>query len=1004
MVRLRTNWKEWDADKPAHALLVVAAVVAFALVGPLRGLLLPSATLVTFAATLTLFLIPGMVLALTLPREHFSGLSRVPAAFVFSAGIFGVLGVPVLVLHRSPELYLWLAGTVVVAATVVAAVIALGGGAQAETRAGSAGWSSEDLLWIPFGLLVAIQAYASPLVVEGPSYDHWFYLAYVREWLNTDQLATYSPFFDLVEGGSRIGFNGWMLEQVALSKVSGADPADLLSTYLPPALIVVAALGLYTMARVLFESRPAALLTGALSTLYLIVDLDSLYESTGSALVARVVEDKLLAWFVFLPVALALAVLFVGSRRLWHLVLFTLVCWSVVAVHPLGLVFIGIPVTGFGLVHLALGWRHRETWTSLSGLAVAMLSIGVPPTAYLLATGSPLLSRLASQTEGKASSLLDSGEESRQLLALGDATYIVHPALLLEPIVLAAYVVGVPFLLWRVKNHLAARLLLGTLLIVPLLVFLPPVTSLLGPILGPWTLPRLSWSLLFPVSFLTVGWAIWEALRYSSDRLADFAPVARARPLLPLVLLVAVAAVSAPSALNGVRSADASNEALQERITCQDPAFPRMRQIITRQSTILAPNYENSCIAAYVAPADFMQLRALDVIGDTPTTELDSVESDQVPLYVLEAQKFMASPALDEGMLQVLREYDVGHVLLPTNSPLNEQLGHLPGFDALDLPGERYRLYRVDSGDLEPTPVVEANGYLNDGEWERAVEAYSGIPAQSADEQFLAYLGLGQALTELGRHEEAVSTLETATRLFPKEPGPYVQVARAHDAAGDVAAARVAQKRAVLRAPQNVEVRLGLVRLLQEMEKERKLAEQHREIVEAFPQVPEYRVRLGGALVLTKDYEAADEEFRGAERLNPRSAKLFELMGNANKPSGRLEETLAFYERALELDPGNPQYSLQVGLMHARISIRDDDAGYAEQAEKELEQATNAPLSQKQKGTAWFVLGKLYESRARPGEAEKAYRNALKATPDSAPAKESLTRLQQGGQSGSGNG
>ena len=981
---------------PRYAALFALAGAALILLVSFRGSSLSAAPTITVAATLTLFLSPGMVLALTLPGRLFSGMARLPVAFVFSTGFFGFLALPMLVLHRSLELYLWLSSGVVAVAMIVAALVAVRGDGRGVGTDSAASLPSR-LLWVPFGLLGILLAFVSRNTVIGPNEDRWYYLAHVQEFLYAERLATSDPFYGATELGLRLRINGWLLEQAAFSEVSGLDAVELTVDYLTPILLIFALLALYALARVLFESIPAALITGILGALFLLTDLDLVSESVSSYLVARPAEDKSVAWLIFLPVALAFAILFVRERKPLYLIFFAFVCWSVVTVHPLGLVFIGIPLTGFGLIHLALGWRLRETWTSLTGLAAAVLSIGLPPTVYLLVTGSPLLARQESQAEDRSSALLETQEEAGQLLALENGTYILHPSFLLEPAVLAAYVLGVPFLLWRLRRDPAERLLLGTLLLVPLLVFFPPATSILNPIIGPWTLSRLAWPLLFPIAPLAVGWLVSTAFHYATSYPSNVATLEKLRHFLPLILLGVALAVMTPLVLGNVRSADASGEIPQNTTSCMDPAFRRMQETIKNQSLVLAPSYENSCLTARVAPANVMQIRPLDLLENTPLTQLDSVGEETAPSSVLAAQKFMVSPTVDEDMLQTLRQYDVDYVLLPTNSPLNEQLGHLPGFDALDLPGERYRLYGVDTSDLDTTPVVEANGYLNDGEWERAVEAYGAASAQDTDEQFLAYLGLGQALTELGRHEEAVNTLETATRLFPKEPGPYVQVARAQEAAGDVAAARVAQKRAVLRAPQNVEVRLGLVRLLQEMEKDRKLAEQHREIVEAFPKVPEYRARLGGALVLTKDYEAADEEFRRAERLNPRSAKLFGLMGNANKPSGRLEETLAFYERALELDPGNPQYSLQVGLMHARISIRDDDAGYAEQAEKELEQATNAPLSQRHKGTAWFVLGKLHESRGQPEEAEKAYRNALEATPDSAPAKESLTRLQQGG-------
>lgn len=979
---------------PRYAALFVIAGLALVLLVLFRGSTLPLAQTLTVAATLTLFVTPGMIPALTLPGRVFSGMARLPVAFVFSTGMFGFLALPMLVLHQSLALYVWLCSGVVAVAVLIAAIAAVRGSGRGLETGPQVGLPGK-LLWAVFGSLGVLLAFVSRNTVVGPNEDRWYYLAHVQEFLRVERLATSDPFYGATELGLRLRINGWLLEQTAFSQVSGLDAVALTTDYLTPVFLIIALLALYTLARVLFESIKAALVASILGAIFLLADLNLVLESVSTYLVARPTEDKSVAWLVFLPVALAFAVLFVRERKPWYLVLFAFVCWSVVTVHPLGLVFIGIPLAGFGLIHLALGWRLRRTWVSLAGLATAVLSIGLPPTIYLLATGNPLLSRLESQDESRSVALLETLEKARQLFALENGTYIVHPSSLLEPALLVAYVLGTPFLLWRLRRDPAEQLLLGTLLLVPLLVFFPPVTSVLGPIVGPWTLPRLAWPLLFPIAPLVAGWLASTAIDYAASYLGNFSRVEGLRPFVPLLLLgVALVAVT-PLVLGNVRSANASGEVPQDMPSCTDPAFRHMQDVITPQSLILAPRYENSCLTAHVAEANVMQIRPLNLLEDVPPTQLDSVEGENLPPSILAAQKFMASIAVDTDMTRTLREYRVNYVLLSSSSTLNEQLLHLPGFEELDLPGQRYRLYRVSKEQLQTTPVVEANGFLNDGEWERAAEAYGAAPVENANDQYLVYLGLGQAYAELGRYEEAIDEFEAATRLFPKEPEPYVRLAGAQEAAGDMPAARASQKKAVARAPLNVKIRLEFVRLLQIMGKERKLVEQHREIVEAFPKVPEYRVRLGGALVLTKDYEAADEEFRKAERLNPRSPTLFALMGNANKASGRLEEALSFYERALELDPGNPEYALQVGLMHARIAIRNDDDGHAEQAERELEEATRAPLSQEKKATAWFALGQLYELRGRPDEAERAFEESLRANPDSEPARTALEELDQ---------
>src|SRR5215218_2076739 len=66
-------------------------------------------------------------------------------------------------------------------------------------------------------------------------------------------------------------------------------------------------------------------------------------------------------------------------------------------------------------------------------------------------------------------------ESWRHIYELGDGYYIMHPWLLLNPVILGTYVFGVPFLLWRVRTSVAAQLLLGGLGVVTVAVYVPPV-------------------------------------------------------------------------------------------------------------------------------------------------------------------------------------------------------------------------------------------------------------------------------------------------------------------------------------------------------------------------------------------------------------------------------------------------------------------------------------------------------------------------------------------------
>src|SRR3712207_2882135 len=122
--------------------------------------------------------------------------------------------------------------------------------------------------------------------------DIWVYLAWVREFLSTDKLALYEPYFGNKTGLSRVMIDGWLLEQAALSRASGVDPIELMLDYLAPALVVVALLAFYALARILFRSEAAALLSGCLLALFYLVNLEPSLLSFGGEFVGRIAEDR----------------------------------------------------------------------------------------------------------------------------------------------------------------------------------------------------------------------------------------------------------------------------------------------------------------------------------------------------------------------------------------------------------------------------------------------------------------------------------------------------------------------------------------------------------------------------------------------------------------------------------------------------------------------------------------------------------------------------------------
>ena len=963
-------------------------LVSLVLAGPLRGVLAPVPAAL-FLATLGLFLVPGLVLSRLAPGTGFSGAARLPLAFALSTGLYGLPAIPFLVLHRSFGEYLTVCAALLATFLALAVRWALHPPDDATEPSESASSRAEAVLWLPFAGLAAALAYTSSRVVPPPDRDHWAYLAYVREFVGGENLGLYNPFFgDEVTGFSRIWLDGWLMEQAAFSRLSGIDPVSLISNYLNPTLVIVSLLAFYALARVLFENAGAALLTSSLYALFLIFYLELSPDSFGGVLVRRVAEDKFAARYLLLPIALGLAVAFLRYRKWRYLVLFTFVFWSMGAVHPLLMGILGIPLAGFGLTFVLVNRREPGSWMRMGAIGGVMLATVAPPVTYLLATGNQLLSKLETLDAAAIDYRLRIWESQDRLLLLGDGgSYIMHPALVLNPVIAAAYLLGVPFLIWRLERSLAAQLLLGTLLFTPVLVYVPPVATFVGQFIGPWLIYRLAWPIPL-AALLTVGWMTWKALEYGGGRLSRLGLPARSIPLLPLVLVVLLSALAAPRALAGIRTMDATDETAVTESTCQDPAFEWMLNTIDAPTVVLAPEAESSCVPAYTSRADVLSYR---------NQLLGGAAQEGGSSRAQEAQSLFDSDVVSSADLETLSRREVGYVLLPADAPLNAQLSHLPGVAPLDNPGNRYRVYGVDGAALAATPAVQGNDLLANGDVEAAVDAYAAALGGDANEQVLAYVGLGEAYEKWSQAEYAAANYEEAASLNQDEPVLRSLLAEAYERAGQRDLSLLALRNGLERFPENVELRTGLASSLRSQDPGAAI-EVHRPLVERFPEVPEYRVEMGRLLAANGDGKAADRAFRRAIRLSPLSAELQADVAKANQLAGREQAAARYYQRALELEPENPAHVLNLGTTYARLAAEGDQTEkYYGLAERYLERAAELePLPGRfdLRAAARISLGDLYLEQDRLEDARDAYKRALDVDPNSTLAQQKLEELR----------
>jgi len=701
-------------------LLSCAAAVILLL--PLRGLSGAFPPL-AFAATIVLFLAPGLLLSHWLFGDDMPGLALAPVGFAISTGVFGLLGVPALILHLSTKDYLLAAGTLLAAFLAVAAWRTL------RKRAPVAGSSSvRDIphgppagwLWAPFALLCGVLAFVGIRRVPSSYDDVWVYLSWVKDFANSERLALRDPYFgERIAEFSRAKINGWLLEQAALSHVSGMDTIELVLRYLTPTLVVVALLMVYVLALAISKSGPAAVLIASVYALFHIIFIQPSVHNVGVELVARISEDKYAARFLILPATLLFALLFVESRRWRHLGMFTFFCWAAVAVHPSVLPAIGLCMLGFGVAHVAVNLRLRAAWTRMVALALGIWSVVLGPALLLFTGSSPAAVLLSADINATPPKVLEYTvfitESWRHIYELGDGYYIMHPRLLLNPVILGTYVFGVPFLLWRVRTNVAAQLLLGGLAVVTVAVYIPPVATSIG---NNFIVPGLLWRLAWPIPLLaliTTGWMVWEALGYAEMRLRGLGIRRGVTRVLPLALVALLTAAAAPPSVEKAVGLYRKFDVAQTSNYNPDPIYPWIRANIEDPGVLLARDSANNVVPAYSTSLNVVSQRGEGMIRDRDELEKLAGSHIDIPQRYLDVHSFFFGPTLDSEAYGVLRRYHTDYLMVYAGSPLDERLKSLPGFSPVeDAPRAKYSLYNVDlerlgkpaSGSARPREVA----------------------------------------------------------------------------------------------------------------------------------------------------------------------------------------------------------------------------------------------------------------------------------------------------------
>ena len=922
--------------------IIVALVLAFLIFILLRQQIVAVFPAISAVAAFAIFILPGAAVSFWL-LPGVGNIERLPIALITSVGIMVVPGVLVLTQHLSLNVFVWIFSVIAVIATFALAVI-FASRASGTTRVYDY-ITTNPLLAIALFVLTAGVLFTSlkiPMIG-----DDWAGMTFIQNFLVTDQLNLYEPFHGSgYPPTSRSEFGVWGLDLALLVRLSGMDPITYYH-YLRPIMTLVALIAFYVLAQQVFSHRNAAAFVTALWMIILLAT--TVWGDPGYDLVARINQDKFSIRYILLPVALFFLLRYLQSHKLRDLFFFGLVGWTSGGMHPIGPVMIGLPCLGFGLFHLALE-RDKRTFGQLA-LAALLFGFGmILPIIQLLGVDEDWLAfSLQDATDPSLLIRLGMATRAGRLWLLQNAGYILHPAAIIDPVLLIA-VLGIPFLIWQLRRNLSARLLLGTLVFVPLLLYVPLTGKTIGQLVTPWMLYRLLW----PVSMaavLTIGWVLYIGGVRLKKLSAHFGTSSWMQNLILMVVLVVLGGALATSIRRGQAYIEDVN-LNPELAQCQGaaPLLEHLPAIILSDSVVLADHDLNFCIPAYSPHAKVLEYRWTSTLSRFPTDRRnEALERVKDMMY------FVSARFVDEELASIFARYDVQYILIEEEKSLNTQLRHFDTWFELIAQEGRYLLYRIME-DRPPESLVKANTSLVEGDWETARIIYENLIGQSPNIDLLAHVGMSEVYLSQGEINRAIDELNSSLGVSPLDGVILVQLADTLTAAGRLEEAISVYENAVRQSPRNQDIfqRLGhAYQLTKQSGKARASYKKYVDLlapagsarwyrvlggmyaqagwnveaIEAYhrslavlPRQVEVEVSIGDIYFNEGDLERAREEYQRAASHDMWATGPVLRFGILDEQEGDLEAAINNYRRAIELGPTNP-----AGYVLLAAAIRSND-------------------------------------------------------------------------------
>jgi tetratricopeptide (TPR) repeat protein len=233
----------------------------------------------------------------------------------------------------------------------------------------------------------------------------------------------------------------------------------------------------------------------------------------------------------------------------------------------------------------------------------------------------------------------------------------------------------------------------------------------------------------------------------------------------------------------------------------------------------------------------------------------------------------------------------------------------------------------------------------------------------------MAHNNLAAALNEKEEFGAGLASSERAVALIPEFFGTYVNHAAALIGLARFAEAETPLRRALDLAPGWAQTHRDLGWVLAKLGRYREAVASLNHAIALDPDDPTVHFALAATLHLAKDLAGSEAGFRRALALAPAYAAAWHELGTVLRSSGRFDEALMCFNRALELDPDRPE-------IYRSLAATGQQASDEAQLQRLQTVLKDQKRSVSDRVSAGFALGMLLDNAGRYDEAFPSFAEA----------------------------